>query len=136
MPSEPQDRPLDPGEGEEKALCTSCMAPNEPSAHFCAKCGAPMSPYAATDPFESVFAEGHVYRQAAERPRSIIVVLGIWLTFGMIAVAGAMMLFLGREIGIEYLIAGAFLLPVSLLMIWKTTKNYLARRPGDVKHDS
>ena len=95
-----------------------------------------MSPYAATGPFESVLAEGHVYRQAAERPRSIIVVLGIWLTFGMIAVAGAMMLFLGREIGIEYLIAGAFLLPVSLLMIWKTTKNYLARRPGDVKHDS
>ena len=136
MPSEPQDRPLDSGEGEEKALCTSCMAPNEPSAHFCAKCGAPMSPYAATDPFESVFAEGHVYRQAAERPRSIIVVLGIWLTFGMIAVAGAMMLFLGREIGIEYLIAGAFLLPVSLLMIWKTTKNYLARRPRDVRHDS
>src|SRR5207249_693822 len=93
MPSEPQDRPLDSGEGEEKALCTSCMAPNEPSAHFCASCGSPMSPYAATGPFESVLAEGHVYRQAAERPRSIIVVLGIWLTFGMIAVAGAMMLY-------------------------------------------
>ena len=136
MPPEPEDTPLDSGEGEEKALCTSCMAPNEPSAHFCAKCGAPMSPYAATGPFESVFAEGHVYRQAAEKPRSLIVVLGIWLVFGMIAVGGAMMLFLGREDGIEYVIMGAFLLPVALVMIWKTTRNYLAHRPRAETHDS
>jgi len=127
---------LDPGEGEEKALCVSCMAPNDPSAHFCVKCGAPMSPYAATGPFESVFAEGHVYRQAAERPRSLIVVLGVWLVFGMMAVVGAMMLFLGRDVGIESVIMGAFLLPVCLLMIWKTTRNYLARRPGAETHDS
>ena len=136
MPPEPEDKPLESGEGEERSLCTSCMAPNEPSAHFCAKCGAPMSPYAATGPFESVFAEGHVYRQAAEKPRSLIVVLGIWLVFGMIAVGGAMMLFLSREDGIEYVIMGAFLLPVSLLMIWKTTRNYLAHRPRAETHDS
>ena len=135
MPPEPEAKPLEP-EGEEKALCTSCMAPNEPSAHFCAKCGAPMTSYAATGPFESVFAEGHVYRQAAERPRTLVVVLGIWLIFGMIALAGATMLFLGRESGIESVIVGTFLLPVSLLIIWKTTKNYLARQAKPQRYDS
>ena len=107
------------------------MFPNEQSAHFSADCGAPMSSYAATGPFESIFAEGHVYRQAAERPRRFIVVLGVWLIFGMMASAGATLIFIGRELGIEYLIAGAFLLPISLVMIWKTTRNYFAGRRID-----
>ncbi len=136
MPPKPEEKPLESGEGEEKALCASCMAPNEPSTHFCAKCGAPMSPYAATGPFESLFAEGHVCRQAAEKPRSLIVVLGIWLLFGMTAVGGATMLFLRQETGIQSVVLGAFLLPVSLLMIWKTTRNYLAHRPGAKPHES
>jgi ribosomal protein L40E len=121
---------------QEKALCTSCMASNEPSAHFCAKCGAPLTPYAATGPFESILAEGHVYRQAVEKPRNLVVVLGMWLIFGMIALGAVVMLFVGRDVGFEYLIAGAFLLPVSLIMIWKTTRNYLARRPKEERHGS
>src|SRR3954451_837470 len=76
-----QEIPKPSPESEEKQLCLSCMAPNEPTAHFCAKCGAPLSSYASTGPFESLFSEGAVYRQAAERPRSFIVVLGIWLIF-------------------------------------------------------
>src|SRR5437588_11246029 len=103
------------------------MLPTEPSAHFCANCGAPMSSYAATGPFESLFAEGHVYRQATQRPRSLVVVLGIWILFGTMALAGALLLFIGHEMGIQYVIAGAFLLPVSLVMIWKTTRSYLSR---------
>jgi len=127
MPPQPEDTPEIPSEPE-KQLCASCMFPNELSAHFCVKCGAPMTPYAATGPFESVFAEGHVFRQAAEKPRSLIVVLGIWFIFGMMALAGAVMLFIGRDVGVEYVIAGAFFLPVSLIMIWKTTRSYLAHR--------
>src|SRR5438128_3538672 len=102
MPSEPETPSQASGEPDEKQLCISCMFPNEPSAHFCSKCGAPMSSYAATGPFESLFAEGHVYRQAAERPRSFVVVLGIWIIFGMMALAGAALLFIGREAGIQY----------------------------------
>src|SRR3954464_10914584 len=58
-----------PEVAEEKQLCANCMFPNYPEAHFCAKCGAPLSSYASTGPFESLFAEGHVYRQATEQPR-------------------------------------------------------------------
>ncbi len=136
MPSEPEDNSQRPAEQEEKQLCINCMSPNEPSAHFCAKCGAPLTPYASTGPFESLFAEGHVYRQAAEKPRSLVVLLGIWLIFGTMALAGAALLFIGREMGIGYVIAGAFFLPVSLVMIWKTTRNYFAGRPADENRGS
>ena len=70
-------------------FCLQCGYKIPDDDPFCAKCGAPMSSYAATSPFESLFAEGHVYRQAAERPRSFVVVLGIWIIFGMMAMAGA-----------------------------------------------
>src|SRR5262245_45064273 len=136
MPSEHENNPQPGLESKEKQLCVSCMFPNEPEAHFCAKCGAPMTPYAATGPFESVFAEGHVYRQAAERPRSLIVVLGIWLIFGFMALAGAGLIFIGRDVGIEYVIAGAFFLPVSLIIIWKTTRNYFTRPRTDEGRDT
>lgn len=132
MPSEPEQTPQTPAESDEKQLCASCMFPNETSVHFCAKCGAPMSSYAATGPFEHLFAEGHVYRQATERPRSLVVVLGIWLIFGVFALAGMALLFIGREGGIQYVVVGAFFLPISLVLIWKTTRSYLTRpRPGE-----
>ena len=123
-------------QADEKQLCVGCMAPNEPGAHFCVKCGAPLSSYAATAPFESVFAEGHVYRSAAERPQKLVVVLGIWLIFGMMALAGILLIVIGRDTGLMYLVAGAFMVPVSVMMIWKTTRNYLARAKKDESHDA
>ncbi|MBI5385205.1 MAG: hypothetical protein HZA90_11035 [Verrucomicrobia bacterium] len=135
MPSDPDQSFQPTAEADEKQLCVSCMFPNEPSAHFCAKCGAPLSSYAATGPFESLFAEGHVYRQAAERPRSLIVVLGVWLIFGMMALAGLVVAFMGRDMGIGYTAFGALILAISVVLIWKTTRNYRARGKTDEKHD-
>jgi hypothetical protein len=123
-------------ESAEKQLCVSCMAPNDPAAHFCAKCGAPLSSYASTGPFESLFAEGSVYRSAAERPQKLVVVLGIWLVFGLMALAGILLIVIGRETGFGYLVAGAFMLPISIMMIWKTTRNYLARGTKDESRDA
>jgi hypothetical protein len=136
MPSEPEIPSQASGEPDEKQLCVGCMFPNEPSVHFCAKCGAPMSSYAATGPFESLFAEGHVYRQASERPRSFVVVLGIWIIFGIMVMGGVALLFIGREAGLQYVVAGAFLLPISLVMIWKTTRNYFNRPRNNESRDA
>lgn len=127
MSPESDNSSQDPAAAEEKQLCVSCMAPNAPSAHFCIKCGAPLSSYASTGPFEAVFAEGAVYRQAAERPRSLIVVLGVWLIFGMTALAGLLVVLLGRDMGIGYTIFGAATLAISVVLIWKSTRNYLTR---------
>jgi hypothetical protein len=120
-----------PQASDEKQLCVSCMAPNEPSAHFCAKCGAPLSSYASTGPFEHLFAEGAVYRQAAERPRSLIVVVGIWLIFGMMALGTGVVLIMSGGSGFLFTLASAGILAVSIMMIWKTTRNYLNRKPPE-----
>ncbi|HEY1663957.1 MAG TPA: zinc ribbon domain-containing protein [Verrucomicrobiae bacterium] len=117
-------------EPQEEQLCTSCAAPNEPSAHFCAKCGAPLSSYATFAPFERLFAEGFIYRQAAERPRRLITVLGIWFIFGLFGLGGLVIMIIASSAGAGLATVvcvgfGAALLVVSLVMIWKTTRNYL-----------
>ncbi len=134
MISEPEQTPETPAESDEKKLCVGCMFPNDPDDHFCAKCGAPMTSYAAIGPFESLFAEGYVYRQAVDRPRKFIVVLGVWLIFGMTAFVSSLVMFLARDMGSQdvfIFVFGAFSVPISLVMIWKTTRNYVARPQAD-----
>lgn len=110
-------------------MCTSCAVPNQPAAHFCAKCGAPLSSYAATGPFESLFAEGHVYREAAEHPRKLIVVLGVWLIFGTMALASTVILLIDCTVSFSVdTVFAAFLLIFSVVILWKTTRNYRSRR--------
>ena len=136
MPLEPEQTSQPSLEWDEKQLCIGCLFPNEQDVHFCAKCGAPMSSYAATGPFESLFAEGHVYRQAAEKPRSFVVVLGIWIIFGMMTLVGVTTMFVGPGDGLQYAVVPAFLLPLSLIMICKTTWNYFATPRIDEKLDA
>jgi hypothetical protein len=50
--------------GEETELCISCLKPNAPGTTFCAHCGTPLTSYAATGPFESMLAEGDLWRKA------------------------------------------------------------------------
>ena len=129
-------------EPHEEQLCTSCAAPNEPTTDFCVKCGAPLSSYSMIAPFERLFAEGFIYRQAAERPRRLITVLGVWFIFGTMAAAGLLIMGMGfQSIGggfVATIIAvafGAAILAVSFVMIWKTTRNYLTRNEIDHKTD-
>lgn len=49
---------------DESELCISCLKPNPPGTTFCSHCGTPLTPYAATGPFESMFAEGDFWRKA------------------------------------------------------------------------
>ncbi len=136
MPTEPETPSQASGESVAKQLCVSCVFPNEPEVHFCAKCGAPLTTYAATGPFEALFAEGHVYRQAAERPRSFIVVLGMWIIFGGVGLTGFVLVAAGRESGFGYVVAGALMLAISLVVIVKTTRNYFTGSRRDERRDA
>lgn len=64
-----------------EAVCPNCMTGNDPRAHFCRQCGAPLTSHAAIDPLGRIYATGYVYRQAVSRPRPLIVFLGMWLIF-------------------------------------------------------
>jgi hypothetical protein len=116
-----------PEESSEKELCLGCLSPNKAGTNFCAKCGAPLTSYASTGPLESLFAEGHVYRQAVSQPRRLIVVLGVWVIFGSMLLASVGLLFLGWSGDMRITLIAAFMLMVAVAMLWKTTRAYLAR---------
>lgn len=118
-----------PQEGEEQELCTQCMVGNPPGSHFCRECGAPLSSYAATGPFESLFAEGHLYRRAVEQPQRLVVVLGIWLIFGLMASGGALLLATSwNPVNYPGVLTGIGMLAISVVLIARTTRNYIERR--------
>jgi hypothetical protein len=123
-PNEPeQTSPKSKSEG--KQLCKSCAALNEPEADFCIKCGAPLSAYSTMGPYETIFAQGFIYREAAQRPRRFIVVLGIWLIFLPQAVTGFMMIGSGSLV---WAIIGGAMIFVSLGIIGRTTSNFLVAK--------
>ena len=127
MKTQPEPDTETTADTEESPLCLGCLAPNHSTANFCAKCGAPMTSYAASGPFECLFAEGHVYRQAAEKPKNLFVVVGVWLIFGFIALSGLAIAILGSGSSVSSVVFGAFLFLISLAMIWRTTRSYLAQ---------
>lgn len=55
--------------GVEQEVCLSCLQLIVPGTHFCPHCGTPLSTYATTAPFESVFAEGDFWRKALSQAR-------------------------------------------------------------------
>lgn len=87
MPSPPRDD-LD-------SICLTCGEPNGPDRHFCSECGAPLTSHAVNDPFATIRAEGWVYRKAQNSPRSLIVVVGIWMIWGPIVIVGGIALIWG-----------------------------------------
>jgi quinol-cytochrome oxidoreductase complex cytochrome b subunit len=94
-------------------------------------------------PFERLFAEGFIYRQAADHPRSLITVLGVWFIFGVLGLGGLIMIIAATQSTVGGLVAtivavlfGAAMIGVSLAMIWKTTRNYLTRNEIDHKTDA
>ncbi len=124
-------------EHEEHELCTQCLTGNQPGSDFCCKCGAPLSAYAAIGPFERLFAEGHVYRRASEQPQRLIVVVGMWIIFGGMALGGAAVAAMGFESGDAVsILPGLALLTFSAVIITKTTRNYRRRRlPANEAND-
>ncbi|MEK7952043.1 hypothetical protein [Luteolibacter soli] len=128
--------PDDPEAESGKDLCSRCLFPNELEAPFCEKCGAPLTPYASTAPFESVRAEGELYLRAVEQPGSLVVVLGMWIIFAPCLVVGAIISSMPlREdgfsisfIGVFAFLFGSFVLTVSSVVLFKTTRSYLRSR--------
>ena len=59
--------PTGDAQEQELELCISCLESNAPGTHFCRHCGTPLTSYAATAPFESIFAEGDMWRKAVRR---------------------------------------------------------------------
>lgn len=129
---------------DELELCPSCLNGNVPGSHFCADCGAPLSSCAAIMPFERLFAQGHIYRTATDKPKNILVLLGIWLLFGshllvFIAIgihevsSNGIKVLIPDTFNMQYLITLFLVTVINAFLIsilFKTTINYIRSRRG------
>jgi hypothetical protein len=127
MSSDTPQTPEPAVESQQRQLCVSCLFPNDPMANFCTECGAPLSSYAATGPFESLFAEGHLYRRAVEQPHRFVVVLGIWILFGTAALMGLAVLLAWHAFDTHEIALAVVNVALSIIIVVKTTRNYLNR---------
>ncbi len=117
------------------------MAPNEPRAHLCAKCGAPLTMFATVDPLLCIRSLGWGYRQAtAGRRVSRLIVVGMFLIFGVALLGSLLMLFPRGGAGEVHwddvlgmlLVVG--LSVVYILILLKVVHNY--RKPGTTRGES
>ena len=114
-------------------LCIHCLKPTGHRAVFCPHCRAPLGYIAGTLPFVSIFAEGFIYRTAVREPKSLPVVLGVWMVFGYMALTGALYIWLFLEWAEYYtawiadyyfLLYGGFSL-IGISGVYQCTRNYL-----------
>ena len=125
-----RDDTLQVDEGtEDQELCIRCLAPNVPGSDFCRGCGCQLTPFAATAPFVSVFAEGDLYQHAVDRPDRPIVLLGMWVIFGALGLVGLLFVFEGD---LATRLSGIVMLSFSGLILTKTTRRYRLLRAGRV----
>ncbi len=82
-------------------------------------------------PFESIFAQGFIYREAAQRPRRLIVVLGIWLIF--LPQAFTVLAFI--NMGALWPLFGGGISLIAIAIIWRTTSNYLIQKSNTANGD-
>src|SRR5436309_1868370 len=82
-------------------ICTSCGRPAESAQHICERCGAPITPYAHSDPVMGIMARGFAAHRATTDPQKRIVVIGMWLWMVPMFIFGLVLIRTAIEIFIE-----------------------------------
>lgn len=115
-------------------ICPCCHQHNAPQANFCVACGAPINATATIAPFERIFAEGFLWREAAfGKHTRLFTVVAVWLIFFpmMVSVIGLFILvprlyWLDPELLVGD-IAMLFMLTWMALLIYRVTQNYITQ---------
>jgi hypothetical protein len=126
-------------------ICTSCGVHQPDAAHICANCGAPLTPFAHSDPVLGIEARGFALHKATTRPNKLIVVVGTWIWMVPMFVTGLFFAGIGGS-ALYYsaqegrLFEALFGLPCGLLgvlfvyiagtILYRTTTRYVNRRSG------
>ncbi len=105
--------------------CPSCLTGNSISATFCSKCGLPIGVYVNLDPVSQIKSQGHLFREATNKPRSLIILLGLWIYFGL-TIFEMSLVILFSDLDFHFLTDVLFvgIVVVSCLILHKATKNY------------
>ena len=59
-----------------------------------------------------------------------------WLIFGLMTLAGVLLVVIGCDAGIGCIISGAVILAIAPVVIWKTARDYWASNKTDERHDA
>jgi len=121
--------PAAPGEddGGGVDLCPCCLKEVPYRNNLCPHCGAPVSGIAGLMPWEQVLAEGYIYRQAVEKPRRPVILMGMWMLFFPNLIMAAVMLDVARRgdyMGAVDFCTIAFWATISVAALYQTTRNY------------
>ncbi|MFC1783449.1 hypothetical protein ACFL02_07670 [Planctomycetota bacterium] len=65
------------------AVCPNCFTANLSIAHFCRRCATPLTSHAEIDPLGRIYSMGDTYRKACHQPYKLIILIGMWLHFGV-----------------------------------------------------
>ncbi len=79
-------------------LCGHCVRPVRDGVHFCPRCSAPRTVFAATANYESVFAQAWIFGKAIKHPKRMLHVIGMatvtgpaLLTVPLLLIAGGVL---------------------------------------------
>lgn len=121
---------------DDPVLCVHCLEVIPWDANLCVRCKAPQNFIASTDPYQRIHAEGFILRTAAEKPRSWLTVIGIWLLVGSWSIPMLLLLVVGWQMAnlfgyfrIEFF--GPLLISLAgTVLVVRTTVNFLTWRRG------
>ncbi|HSI14502.1 MAG TPA: hypothetical protein VK961_20800 [Chthoniobacter sp.] len=112
---------------EEGVICPKCLLSNSTTAAFCVECGAPIGMIATIDPIQHIRAEGFAYRAAVDGPPSRIVLVGMWMLFAPFALVGPCIVVNHSSANILELIAWNVASACALVVVYRTTRNYIVK---------
>src|SRR3954453_6327000 len=120
----------------ESVICPLCQTANKGFEAFCRHCGAPIGATATFDPLNVIRAETQLYREALEGQPKLIVLIGVWILFFpilLICLPGAVFLIVEHSSAVGFMAFwfGVILSAVSIVMLYRVTKNYF--RPAALK---
>ena len=115
---------------EDAVVCPKCLLANPPAAPFCADCGAPIGMVANIDPIQRIYAEGFAYRSAVDGPPKLIIVVGMWLIFGPFLLVTSFFLLIDSASSLPGTAFLGLLALASIIVLYRTTKNYIVRSRG------
>ena len=116
----------------ERPVCPHCLEINDSDSPSCLRCGGPLLPIATVGPYERIATEGFVLREAATRPKRLIVVVGIWLLCFPIVIVSAISVFSEPCAGLVSLLIAI----IPAILIFKTTQNYLRHRRSEMLNNN
>ena len=82
-------------------LCTACGTEAVPGQHLCAKCNAPLTPFAHSDWVLGIQTRGFALQKATTAPQKLIVVIGMWLWLLPLLMFGLLIGFSGLMVLVE-----------------------------------